>query len=523
MTAPAHLHANLHIRTTDSPCLCRNTSSMCPSVAYHNDKLMVESALTALLESLGDRVFQHQGGLLLGVYGALEGSGAAIALDGVSGVPPRMQELLVGLRAVMPLSAKREICRFLSVDCRRFAHKSLTENQVLFPGTTHGGSGDAQSMLVVTKAQVPRGRAGPLTDAIFQLFTRYPGLTSKVEFSFTDEVGTGNGPTQEVYAELCRLYKENTALWYCRGGDGNNGEEEKGEYFACPSQLQTFRKEFFVLGAACARGFADDYLVEMDLLPAVWGLVRFGATALAASSSQSPEGWRVDLLMALLATLDETLHRSYQTILNASEEELEAMCLESESGEPLTSRSAAAAFVQARVEEHFRHTLENILYFMLGFSSCLDLNTFWFLSNTELSQLFGAAEDDDDDDDDGKKKLFTEEEFRSMVEEAHGYEAGSPIVAQLISIVSNSFSRREQRYFIEFLTGVPRLPVNGIRGLSRKITVVKKDMEGTKEETLPSCSTCFLYLKLPPYSSAEIMRKRLLLAVMEGRRNFSLS
>lgn len=40
---------------------------------------------------------------------------------------------------------------------------------------------------------------------------------------------------------------------------------------------------------------------------------------------------------------------------------------------------------------------------------------------------------------------------------------------------------------------------------------------------LPSVMTCANYLKLPPYSSREVLRDRLLYAIKEGQGSFDLS
>lgn len=65
-----------------------------------------------------------------------------------------------------------------------------------------------------------------------------------------------------------------------------------------------------------------------------------------------------------------------------------------------------------------------------------------------------------------------------------------------------------------------------------KITVVRKGVavpqfaggaEGDSAHSLPSCNTCFHYLKLPAYGSRQLLREKLLLAVEEGRGAFSLS
>ncbi|KAJ9703771.1 hypothetical protein PVL29_005173 [Vitis rotundifolia] len=43
------------------------------------------------------------------------------------------------------------------------------------------------------------------------------------------------------------------------------------------------------------------------------------------------------------------------------------------------------------------------------------------------------------------------------------------------------------------------------------------------DEDLPSVMTCANYLKLPPYSTKDIMYKKLLYAISEGQGSFDLS
>lgn len=56
-------------------------------------------------------------------------------------------------------------------------------------------------------------------------------------------------------------------------------------------------------------------------------------------------------------------------------------------------------------------------------------------------------------------------------------------------------------------------------------TVVCKPSEGlyTSDDYLPSVMTCVNYLKLPDYSSLDIMRQKLGVAVREGQGAFHLS
>lgn len=91
--------------------------------------------------------------------------------------------------------------------------------------------------------------------------------------------------------------------------------------------------------------------------------------------------------------------------------------------------------------------------------------------------------------------------------------------------VLSSFDAEQQRLFLQFVTGSPRLPVGGFRSLNPPLTIVRKTFESTEnpDDFLPSVMTCVNYLKLPDYSSIEIMREKLLIAAREGQQSFHLS
>jgi len=116
----------------------------------------------------------------------------------------------------------------------------------------------------------------------------------------------------------------------------------------------------------------------------------------------------------------------------------------------------------------------------------------------------------------------------------HGYTAKSPPIVNLLQIMGE-FTPEQQRAFCRFVTGAPRLPPGGLAVLNPKLTIVRKHptivnggVNGSAsaeaaDGDLPSVMTCANYLKLPPYSSKEVMRARLLYAISEGQGSFDLS
>ncbi|KAI7732092.1 hypothetical protein M8C21_029569 [Ambrosia artemisiifolia] len=117
----------------------------------------------------------------------------------------------------------------------------------------------------------------------------------------------------------------------------------------------------------------------------------------------------------------------------------------------------------------------------------------------------------------------------------HGYTSKSPAVVNLLEIMGE-FNPEQQRAFCQFVTGAPRLPPGGLAVLNPKLTIVRKHsstsnntaanaagVSESADDDLPSVMTCANYLKLPPYSTKEIMYKKLLYAINEGQGSFDLS
>ena len=94
----------------------------------------------------------------------------------------------------------------------------------------------------------------------------------------------------------------------------------------------------------------------------------------------------------------------------------------------------------------------------------------------------------------------------------HGYTKESEAIKSLIDILMN-FSIEETRV-LQFLTGAPKLPIGGFKALRPELTVVRKHAEdGLKDDDyLPSVMTAN-YLKLPNYSSKEMMKEKLIQAM----------
>jgi E3 ubiquitin-protein ligase TRIP12 len=106
----------------------------------------------------------------------------------------------------------------------------------------------------------------------------------------------------------------------------------------------------------------------------------------------------------------------------------------------------------------------------------------------------------------------------------HGFNIDSRSIRNLLDILS-TLSLTERRTFLQFLTGSPKLPIGGFKQLLPPFTVVCKPHEAplTADDYLPRGMTCANYLKLPDYTTKDIMRQKIFTAMTEGSQSFHLS
>ncbi|XDV43316.1 hypothetical protein PO909_011814 [Leuciscus waleckii] len=107
---------------------------------------------------------------------------------------------------------------------------------------------------------------------------------------------------------------------------------------------------------------------------------------------------------------------------------------------------------------------------------------------------------------------WTAEDIVSYTEPKLGYTRDSPGFLRFVRVLCG-MSSDERKAFLQFTTGCSTLPPGGLANLHPRLTIVRK-VDAT-DASYPSVNTCVHYLKLPEYSSEEIMRERLLAATME--------
>ena len=110
------------------------------------------------------------------------------------------------------------------------------------------------------------------------------------------------------------------------------------------------------------------------------------------------------------------------------------------------------------------------------------------------------------------------------IQASHGYDKASLQYLYLLEYMSK-LDKAMQKLFLKYVTGSPRLPFGGFGKLNPVLTIAKRlTPEGDCPDLyLPSVMTCQNYLKVPEYSSSEILTQRFDYALKEGQNSFTLS
>lgn len=133
----------------------------------------------------------------------------------------------------------------------------------------------------------------------------------------------------------------------------------------------------------------------------------------------------------------------------------------------------------------------------------------------ELNLLFGGE----------SCKNWTVKELFEAFTCGHGYDSSSVQLSWLCEFLVG-LPVEEKKLFLTFVTGGPNGPVGGLKAYQPPLTLVRKLAEDDRtnaDDMLPSAMTCQNYLKLPPYTTKEILAKKMKLAYTEGNQHFLLS
>lgn len=140
--------------------------------------------------------------------------------------------------------------------------------------------------------------------------------------------------------------------------------------------------------------------------------------------------------------------------------------------------------------------------FAKGVYEVIDKKWLSLFNEPELQVLISGASD-------GKIDVA---DMRANCRYAGGFTSIDRTVNRFWNIVA-SMNPKQQGDLLRFVTSCERAPPLGFAMLSPPFTIQRVSAGDSK---LPTSSTCFNILKLPPYSSERVMKERLLYSIEAG-------
>lgn len=440
-------------------------------------------------------------------------------------LPDWSLQLPRGFPFLFPFEARYAFVQLTAFGYNRMLHRwqSLTARNAEPPSSSRSAFEDLSfaNLVRLPRAKVRISRESILSSA-FRVMELYGSKDSILEVEYFDEVGTGLGPTLEFYTLTSKEFaRKGLDLWR---DEGSADSQSKFVYaphglFPAPvnpksvdtAEIKARLEAFKILGQFVAKALLDSRIIDCNFSPVFMRALLNQSVAPTLNS---------------LAMVDPTLAASLRKLYEMSKPDLESLCLDftlpgvegvllKESGnEAIVTADNLQEYVDAVVDMSVSRGIEPaVRAFRQGFNCVFPIAAMASFSADELVMLFGNSDED-----------WSEATLLSSIKPDHGYTTESPAFRNLILLMA-SYDVSERREFLQWLTGSPKLPIGGFAGLQPQLTVVKRPHEAplTPDDYLASNMSCANFLKLPQYSSLEVMRKRLQTAVREGAGAFNLS
>ncbi|KAF5283720.1 hypothetical protein FQR65_LT13755 [Abscondita terminalis] len=370
-----------------------------------------------------------------------------------------------------------------------------------------------------------------------------------LEVQYEDEVGTGLGPTLEFYALVSKeLQRTDLELWHSPDSIGKEFVYHALGLFPAPvgrgakvGQTSKTKSKFRFLGKFMAKAVMDSRMLDLpfSLTFYRWLLGQEQCLTMTDLIHLSPSIYRTLRKMEEIVRKRDSILSNMETSSDDKALEIEKLSFD---GCPIEDLNLD--FVMPGYNFDLMKNGKNTQVTINNMHLYTNLVTHWFLVEGVNRQMEALREGFESVFPIQNLKMFHPEELEAVFcgnpresvsgwdvktlmeccKPDHGYTADSKAIRFLFEVLS-SYGRDEQRMFIQFLTGTPRLPVGGFKALSPPLTVVRTTLEPTQnaDDFLPSVMTCVNYLKLPDYSSIEVLREKLKIAASEGQHSFHLS
>ncbi|CAH2074396.1 unnamed protein product [Thlaspi arvense] len=506
------------------------------------------------------------------------------------GLPPWFTDLMGSCPFLFSFEVKSKYFRLAAFGSQKVHHnpQHLSSSNVHGEGRPVTGSAPRKKFLACREK---------ILESAAKMMELYGNQKVVIEVEYSEEVGTGLGPTLEFYTLVSRAF-QNTDLGMWRSDRnsfvGKSSEDSgalvsasglfprpwSGASTAFPGVLQ----KFVLLGTVVAKALQDRRVLDLPFSKAFYKLILGQELSLFDIHFVDPELCKTLVELQALARrrkiFAEAQSDSGEAKCNLSFRgtKIEDLCLEfslpgytdyalaPHSVNDMVNLDNLDEYIKAIVNATVCNGIQKQLEaFRSGFNKVFPIEHLGIFNEEELeTMLCGERDLFNVGKPSGSTVLGTV--FRQLktkvvplqmnevldhIKFDHGYTSSSPPVENLLEIL-HEFDKEQQRAFLQFVTGCPRLPPGGLASLNPKLTIVRKHGSDSSETDLPSVMTCANYLKLPPYSSKvtslfifslvfsvytkpalrldltcayflEKMKEKLIYAITEGQGSFHLS
>ncbi|CAJ0571423.1 unnamed protein product, partial [Mesorhabditis spiculigera] len=334
---------------------------------------------------------------------------------------------------------------------------------------------------------------------------------STMEVKFRGEAGTGHGPTQEFYSILSKEFKKASLdLWYPGRMEVDPETNEKmvasdhGLFpLPCTKEKRVEKIQLYeLLGRALGQSLQDGKRLDIVLSPIVMKYL-IGKAHLIGPCD--------------LATVDPIVYKSMKQIEECGGDELDLIMadyavpnvdinISTDSSQQTVTAKNRWTYLE-RVREIMlltvREPLEAIAH---GLNAVLPRENLECFLPDEFEALFCGADGAD-------PEYWQPNRIIDALKFDLGYSRESLAVKNFVQMLVEFTPAKRQR-FLQFVTGSPRLPHGGFAALSPPLTVVcKSPAFGGPDGEFPSAVTCKNYVKLPNYTSYEVMVRQFEIAL----------
>lgn len=317
-----------------------------------------------------------------------------------------------------------------------------------------------------------------------------------LEFSFSGETGVGTGPNREFFNLMSKEFcLKKRGMWRTEETNDDYAYSEKGLFPICTGKDELF----YLLGIFVAKALQMDIYIDIPFNPSFFDLIFDKKIELKEIDEKYSTFSEPTNLYGL--TFVYPIH---------DQEEIDMI----DDGKNIeVNESNVNKYIELFNEFTIGSKIKSKLNaFVNGFNEIMDINTLNIFSGVEINRIIC-----------GDDFNLSHEALKKYVKIGNGFSPGSDQIRFFFEIILE-MNYNEKIMFLNFITGSSRLPIGGLAAIYPPLTIARRVLDNpymTDDDPLPTVLTCTHYFKLPAYSNKEIMREKLMKAVMEGRENFT--